>query len=386
MRPGPIALATAMLAIAACTSAPTTTTPTVTTAPSTGTTSPSTGPSEEPTGPTVLGAALPDGCDQGEAKPSQTVAFVADGRAWALSPGGTLTCLFETTDPGPFTWGPQGDRVVLGGGDVRFPFGGDDRAATGLGAAPFDWGRPIGKAIVYVPAEAGGTRKLFMDDGSDEALSGLPNGTYEDIAYHPSGLALALSVKAKDGTPGIYVSTNEGDRADRIVVGVSATDFPSVDFTSDGRYLLYLAEHKGDYVQLHMIDLEHPDSLVNLWKGPVGVRATGLRLPPAIGDTLAFTTGSTCEDSQAVWGSVNEVAPVLPGEDRPTVAIGYLDARRLLVGARDCAAGTSDLFVVSDRSSELVATGVDVAAARSNGPDGAVPLPEELLGQVQEFG
>ena len=190
---------------------------------------------------------------------------------------------------------------------------------------------------------------------------------------------------AGDGTPQIFVATNEGQRPDRIVVGVSATDFPSVDFTSDGRFMLYLAKHKGDYAQLHMIDLQDPEALLNLWKSEAGVSASGLVLPPGIGDTLAFTTGETCRDGQAVTGSVDVVAPAVPDEDRPTRALGYLDDESLLVAAGGCR-GPADLYVVRGSDAQLVVTRAEAAAARSDGADEAAPLPEELLGEVQEFG
>ena len=334
----------------------------------------------------VLGQALPVGCATAPARPEQTVAFVAQDRAWALDPvSGRLSCLFDVTDPGPFAWGPQGDRVLLGDTQIRFLTGRGDLA---IGAPPpqvFDWGRPIGKAVVF-NADTTSTRKFTLADDRLFNLPDMPDGTYEDIAYHPSGLALAISVKANDGIPQIFVSTNEGERPERIVVGVSATDFPSLDFTSDGRYLLYLAQHKGDYAQLHMIDLAHPNAgLIDLWKSASGVTASGLRLPPGIGDTLAFTTGAACEDSVAVTGSVDAVAPALPDEARPTRAIGYLDDQRLLVSAGGCGS-PNDLYVVDATGATQLVTRADLAAARSNGPDEGAPLPEQLLGQVQEFG
>jgi hypothetical protein len=375
-----------LVVAAACTgtSAPTAQpAPSVSTTASTATGSPTVVPTSASAGPTAMGAALPDGCDGTTPRPSQTVAFVADGRAWAMNPAsGLLTCMFETRDPGPFAWGPQGDRVLLGDMQLRFL----DGSVAAIGAAPasvFDWGRPIGKAVVYrAPHE---TRKYVLEDESIEDLPTLPIGTYQQIAYHPGGLALAIADTSPRGKPEIYVSTNEGERPDRIVVGISATRFTSVDFTSDGRFLLYLADHKGGYAQLHMIDLEDPTELMNLWKSEEGVTASGLQLPPGIGDTRAFTTGATCEEAQAVLGSVDAVAPAVPDEDRPTRAIGYLDDRRLLVAAGGCGAPT-DLYVVTESGAALVATQVDTAAARSNGPDDAVPLPEELLGDVQEFG
>ncbi|HEV2951968.1 MAG TPA: hypothetical protein VGZ51_07685, partial [Actinomycetota bacterium] len=70
--------------------------------------------SGEPTGsPSVVatgarlpdGTPLPDGCIRG-AGASNTVAVVAEGRAWALDPeDGDLACLFRVEDAGPFAWG-----------------------------------------------------------------------------------------------------------------------------------------------------------------------------------------------------------------------------------------------------------------------------------------
>src|SRR6478672_5472696 len=62
-----------------------------------------------PTGATLAdGTSLPAGCP-GKAVASETVAFVADGRAWALDPkdGGHLACLFRVRRPGSFAFGPQ---------------------------------------------------------------------------------------------------------------------------------------------------------------------------------------------------------------------------------------------------------------------------------------
>jgi hypothetical protein len=96
-----IGLAVSFAALAACTSSP--------------------GGPGSPTGTPAVrallasGKPLPSGCSDRHSEPTQTVAFVAEGRAWVLDPSsGALTCLFEVTDPGPFAWGPLGDRVLLG--------------------------------------------------------------------------------------------------------------------------------------------------------------------------------------------------------------------------------------------------------------------------------
>jgi hypothetical protein len=77
------------------------------------------------------------------------VTFVASGYAWAMSPGGDhLTCLFAVADAGPFEWGPLGDRVLLGGLQVKGVAGGPSLAASGQAFSTFTWSRPTGNARV----------------------------------------------------------------------------------------------------------------------------------------------------------------------------------------------------------------------------------------------
>src|SRR5918999_1119768 len=70
---------------------------------------------------TTAAGPLPDGCTGDAPSPTNApVAFAADGRAWATTTDGRrVWCLFEVRDPGPFLWGPRGDRVVLDGLEVR---------------------------------------------------------------------------------------------------------------------------------------------------------------------------------------------------------------------------------------------------------------------------
>src|SRR4029450_6936636 len=70
---------------------------------------------------TTAAGALPDGAPGSPPSPTTApVAFVADGRAWATTGDGRrVWCLFEVHNPGPFLWGPRGDRVVLDGLEVR---------------------------------------------------------------------------------------------------------------------------------------------------------------------------------------------------------------------------------------------------------------------------
>jgi hypothetical protein len=157
------------------------------------------------------GSPIPRSCVGGAAKVRQSVAFVTDGMAWAVDPRGSrLSCLFEVNAVGRFAWGPQGDRVLLGGVGVR-GLAGDDPNLPPIGrrARAFDWGHPLGLAVVYSTASGRTPEKRFMDDGRVEQLDALPRATYLQIAYHPSGLALAFVVD-RGGRQRILFSTNEG--------------------------------------------------------------------------------------------------------------------------------------------------------------------------------
>ena len=101
---------------------------------------PTVGLSPSPSGVALAsGAALP-ACAPKEPKASATVAFVASGNAWAMSPHGEdLTCLFAVQDAGPFVWGPLGDRALLGGLEVRGVAGGPSLAATSQRITTITW-------------------------------------------------------------------------------------------------------------------------------------------------------------------------------------------------------------------------------------------------------
>jgi hypothetical protein len=356
-----------------------------------GSSSPSSVPSNttSPTGsPTPVGAVLadgsplPSGCRKG-ATASQTVAFVSAGRAWALDPStNALSCLFAVRDPGPFAWGPQGDRVLLGDLRVR-GVSADAPNLPPIDAHPatFGWGNPIGLAVVF-SAGSGAPEKRFMDDGSVEQLSTLPSGTYLQIAYHPSGLALAFVVD-RGGKQSIWFSTNEGQDPERLVFGVGGTRFTSIAFSPDGQRLWWIAEHAQGYPALHWMDLGDRTGFTDVWRGPNGTFAQGLQIAPG-GRYKSMTQGTTCEHRQALIVDGGAASPAMPFEDRPTSALGWLDKTHLLVRAGGCADPT-ELFSVDAGGGQPVAlvTGTELAAPRTvlkNAPD-HVPAPNSSEGQ-----
>lgn len=323
------------------------------------------------------GTPLPDGCTRG-AGANHTVAFVADGRAWALDPDdGALACLFTVEDAGPFAWGPQGDRVLLNGFEIR-GIGGDapDLPAIDTSVSAFDWGHPLGLAVVFADAK-GIPRKRFVDDGRLIRLGSLPPGKYLQVAYHPSGLALAFVVKTSDGQE-IWLSTNEGEDPQRLVFSERGTEFTSLAFSPNGRTLWWTAQHEEGYPELHLMRLQNRTGFGTSWRGSEGAAAGGLRLPPA-GSLQALTEGATCEERTALVLARGETRTAIPDETRPTEALGWLDRTTLLVAAGGCGEPT-DLFAVDGLglgAAAALVLDIEIAAPRTQvtNPPRTVPAP-----------
>lgn len=318
----------------------------------------------EPVATLASGERLPDGCT-GEAMARQTVAFVAGGRAWTIDPGGIrLSCLFKVGGAGPFTWGPQGDRVLLGGLEVRGLTGeAPNLQPTGARPAAFDWGHPIGLAIVYA-GRAGTPEKRFMDDGRVEPLDELPRGRYLDVAYHPSGLALAFVVD-RGGRQRIWLSTNEGLDPQPLVFSEGGTRFTSIAFTPDGEQLVWIAQHAGGYPQIHTMDLVDRTGFSDGWRGEIGQEASNVRIPPS-GRLLAFDVGTGCADRVATFGlGPGASRPALTDADAPSTALGWLDVDTLLVGVGGCDERLDVVAVDAAGNTTPIVTSVDAAATRT---------------------
>jgi hypothetical protein len=339
---------------------------------------PASTPVSAPAATLASGEGLPSGCDRGRPEPKQSVAFVAGGRAWAIDlEGGALTCLFRVSDPGPFVWGPQGDRVLLADLAVR---GLSAAAPTlpGIGAQPsaFDWGHPLGLAVVFAADEGLAPEKRFMDDGHVEDLPALPGGRYLDVAYHPSGFGLAFVID-RHGDQSIWLSTNEGTDPVRLVFSKGGTRFSSIAFTPDGEQLVWTAQHAGGYPQIHAMELADRTGFSDGWRGEPGQEASNLHLPPS-GGLMAIDEGSGCDDRRAMIVLSPAVAkPVLPDITEPSTVIGWLDRSTVLVAAGGCEGPVDVIAVDAVGDQTPLVIGVDVAATRTittSAPD-SVPAP-----------
>ena len=308
--------------------------------------------------------------------------FAAQDRVWALDPGtGRLSCLLTSRHPEPFLWGPQADRVLLGGLRVAGWRDAPSYPPSNVRPSIADWGHPVGLAVVYTVAGGSHPLKFFMDTGETETLTDLPSGHYLGVAYHPTGLALGFIIE-RGGTQSIWLSTNEGQQAKRLVFTKTATTFSDLTFSADGQDLIYMAHHREGYSHLHSIDLAKPDTINSLWKGPVGEYVRTVE--PSPDDQLfAVTEGTTCEEDHAALliGNAGDERPLLPDVDGPTSVLGWIDAVPVLVGAGGCGTPMSvyEVPVVQSTPAQLLVSGVSVAASRAPAPSTPASLPREVL-------
>ena len=329
------------------------------------------------------GATLP-ACDPGAPAPEQTVAFVANGRAWALDPdGGEPTCLFDVTEPGPFLWGPLADRVLLDDLEVKATPGAPGRAGGEPNAGVAAWGHPTGKSIVYVSEDRTSLLKVHPSPVEPEDVTPLTGSEYRSVTYHPSGLAIAFGVD-RNGSQSIWMSTNTGHEARRLVFSTSGSRFGPVAFRRDGRTLLYGATTGDGAPGLYAVNLRTPDSFTPKWIGESPVEVLDIR--PGFGPgSIAFTVGGgggtpACENSLALVATPDLAGrPALPGDDLPTRALGWLGPGRLLVAVGGCDE-PFDLVIVdttADTSTSVVFD-VTAAAVRLAAPTPPPELPQEV--------
>ncbi|HEY8201191.1 MAG TPA: hypothetical protein VII47_07540 [Actinomycetota bacterium] len=307
------------------------------------------------------------------------VSFVAGGRAWAVSPGNgrTITCLFDVSDPGVFSWGPRGDRVALSGLEVRGVGTSVSRPSAGVRAPYFSWSRPTGTTVIFTRGDRHTLLRADMGTPNTRDITPVAGKTYGDMAYHPSGLAIGLVTADGSGSQ-IWMSTNQGQNPVVVVGAQAGTTFPHLVFAHDGKGLYYSIEKQDGTHALGRYELASGAANPAVWTGDAPV-ADMVELGGMPG--LALTLGAACESRRAVFsaldGSLDQRLD--PGVSGPVSVVGRLDADRFVVAAGGCGK-PQDLYVVhrSGAAPQLLVRSVDAAALRIPEPTPPPPLPANL--------
>jgi hypothetical protein len=332
------------------------------------------------------GATLPT-CKPGRPKASAAVTFVAQGHAWAMRPSGAdLTCLFAVDDPGPFIWGPLGDRVLVGALEVKGVAGGPSLAASDQSYEAITWSRPTGKSIVLAPSADTRLRKVHLDGTRTQDVTPTTSSAYLSVAYHPSGEAFAFALE-RDGAQSIWMSSNTGKSPGRLVFSDLGTKFDAIGWDVDGKHLLYGAQHADGHAELHSIDVTDTSKAPVLWEGPVGMAIVDVQ-PGLKTGSFAWTARATsCDDDVAMVHTPATTTRVLPEITESNRVVGWLSTTQVLVSTGGCA-GPIDLSAVDVVSGSItpLVSGVSAAAVRTPVPTPAAPLPKGVATEGSGFG
>ncbi len=330
----------------------------------------------------LLFGSLPAGCDGVAAPPtSSVISFAAAGRIWSFSPDppGELHCLFTQGNPGLFSWGPRGDRVVLAGLQVRGVGSAAARPAGSFQPSYFSWSRPSGTTVVFTDQARHNLFRADIGVATTSDITPVPGVTYGDIAYHPSGLAIGFEATDSSGSA-IWMSTNTGKNPQLLVRAPSGTTFAHIVFAHDGVSLYYSIDRADGTHTLARYDLPTGKVSDGLWKGSAPI-ADIVELAGVPG--LALTLGATCTDRQAVYSDL-EGGPGTPlgaGLTGPVSVVGRVDRDRFVVATGGCGGAPQDLSMAyrsGGPPSALLVRSVDVAAMRQPEPTPAPPLPQNL--------
>jgi hypothetical protein len=336
---------------------------------------------------TTAAGALPDGCAGGTPAPTTApVAFVAGGRAWAATADGRrLWCLFEVRHPGPFLWGPRGDRVVLDGLEVRGVGAPVWRPPRGIETVSLAWLGAGGDALAFVAPGRLNLSSAALGSIDLRELTPIRGPIYDAVASHPSGRALAFVLR-RDGASEIWMASNTGSGAVRLVAPTRARLGP-LAFAAGGKALYYGSRLPDGGRRLEVFSLAEGRSLPPAWSGDRDVLAVVPRRDPAA-TQLAVDTGSGCGDRRADLSGLDggPGRPLLPSATRPTGAVGWLDTHRVLLVEGGCQ-GPFDLWLVdlNGRDPVSVARGIDRAALRWPDPR-PPPAPPDLAALARSGG
>lgn len=190
---------------------------------------------------------------QGLAEPQTagTVTWSDDERLWEASADGETRCLAHVDGViDSLLWGPTGDRALVNG---RLIVGGPNAGA--VAPADIEWTFTYPTGLNLVGIQDGAVVK-WIDGARLEVLDAID--TVEAVAYHPSGLHIAVGGAEPppdpdlDTTEGIFIADSSGNSPVNLVLGFDV-EIRDIAFSNDASRMYFVAAH-DDLVHFHSID------------------------------------------------------------------------------------------------------------------------------------
>ncbi len=154
-------------------------------------------------------------------------------------------------DDGPISWGPQGDRYLIG--NETFVVG-ETRTSTGFARGQIaTWSSPKGTAILRVdPAKLTVGKRNNL---SDTTITPLPvMAEAYDALYHPAGRNIAVVGRPTHDSPyGIWLISNNGENPKLITSGEDAKRIRLLRWADGGNQLQFYAEHLDGAEHAHAL-------------------------------------------------------------------------------------------------------------------------------------
>lgn len=112
----------------------------------------------------------------------------------------------------------------------------------------------MGTAVAFVSGDGTELDKRYLDQKGIVDISPLHGVSYLSVTYHPSGLALALRGRARRTPVHLaLLESRRGSQAARVQQGGS--EFGALEFSGDGRSLVYAAQHADGHPEVLALDL-----------------------------------------------------------------------------------------------------------------------------------
>jgi len=240
----------------------------------------------------------------GSASTTGSVTWFDTERMWEVTAEGGVRCLFLITgDVVSIGWGPRGDRALINGTLV---LGGEFEGAELPDNASWQFSYPTGKNLIGID-ENGSVVKYLSESAAATVID--PITAHLAVAYHPSGLHIAISGdqvfdETLDPARGIFLANSDGTEPVNLAASFDA-DIIDVVFSNDAASIFFVADHGEDY-HLHgnsVVPFELEDGTRQLGQGAEELAATLATAPKGAGLSYDTIVVHPADPSPIGWTS-----------------------------------------------------------------------------------